>query len=114
MKHSFFARGYRALSIAPMVLAVATFALDADAFKVKTHVASANRVDDEIRIAIANGSPESTLVFEVRNRRLDLRITVKEAYDAILAHPDFFRGGAIGPDGFPDPITGQMLQHPNS
>ena len=42
-----------------------------------------------------------------------LRYQVPEQiYHAIINHPSCFRAGAVGPDFFPDLITGQMTIHP--
>lgn len=35
-----------------------------------------------------------------------------EYQDAIFSYPDAFRSGALGPDFYPDMVTGQMYTHP--
>lgn len=50
----------------------------------------------------------------------DCRVTIRGAEfdlapdlcESIRSHPNEFRAGAIGPDGFPDFITGQVTTHP--
>ena len=84
---------------------------NANAFKTATHVASANEVRDEIKDAITSGSNPDTLLFKAGNMSVELRITSKRAYHAVIDYPEAFRAGAIGPDGFPDVITGQLLMH---
>jgi hypothetical protein len=84
----------------------------AHAFKMTTHVASANLTEDQLAGMISATGP-STLVFTVKGQRLEVPVATKDAYLAVIRHPDFFRAGAIGPDGFPDLITGQMVHHGN-
>ncbi len=78
-------------------------------FKIASHVSTANQVLDDIAAQVQQGGGDYTLRF----RGLDLKISVKDGYDAILANPDFFRAGSLGPDAFPDMITGQMDEHSN-
>ncbi|KYF72651.1 hypothetical protein [Sorangium cellulosum] len=49
----------------------------------------------------------------MNGRPLDVVISAKEAYQAVIEKTDFFRAGVTGPDGFPDPFTGQILMHGN-
>ena len=83
-------------------------------FKVGTHIASANRMLDilEQEIHPAQATAD-TLSFVVRGQTFSFDVESKAAYAAIMAHPEFFRAGAIGPDGFPDMISGQSFQHSN-
>lgn len=86
----------------------------ASAFKPGTHVASSNHVIDQLGpvITLTPGTNSSdTLVFEVNGQRLEVRVTGRDAYRAILNNQDFYRAGVVGPDGFPDPLTGQLLAH---
>jgi hypothetical protein len=76
-------------------------------------VGSANETLDQLSGVITNSMTDNTLVFTVKGKRLEVKIGAKTAYQAILAKPDFFRAGAIGPDGFPDVVTGQFWQHSN-
>src|SRR3954469_5282594 len=84
----------------------------AHAFKMTTHVASANLTEDQLA-GMISATGASTLVFTVKGQRLEIPVGVKDAYLAVQRHPEFYRAGAIGPDGFPDLITGQMVQHGN-
>lgn len=94
-------------SIVPYILLIAGHALP---FKISTHAATANQVIDDLTAQVQQGSG----TYSIRFRGLDLQVSVKDGYDAILAHPDFFRAGSIGPDAFPDMVTGQMYEHTNN
>ncbi len=83
------------------------------AFKTKTHVATANETLDQLETVITEDSATNTLVFEVNGQLLSVPITAKQAYQAIRRHPEAFRAGAVGPDGYVDPISGQMFAHSN-
>lgn len=79
-------------------------------FKIPTHAATANQVLDDLNAQIVQGNGDYTLHFQ----GLDLKVSVKDGYDAILANPDYFRAGSMGPDAFPDMVTGQMYEHSNN
>ncbi|KYF54952.1 hypothetical protein BE08_40100 [Sorangium cellulosum] len=98
-----------------MTTAVAATALSApaSAFKVGTHVATANETVAQLELQITGGLQPDTITFSVNGRPLNVVISAKEAYQAVIEKPDFFRAGVTGPDGFPDPFTGQMLMHGN-
>jgi len=64
-----------------------------------THVYTANLIEDET-------SDGSTTV-----RNYDYAVP-EEFLEAIDAYPDAFRAGALGPDMYPDILTGQMYIHP--
>lgn len=82
---------------------------NAFAFKTGTHAAAANQVVEELSASLdATGG---VLEFEINGRRLDVSVSAADAYNAVRAFPDFFAAGTIGPDGFPDPLTGQILMH---
>jgi hypothetical protein len=77
-------------------------------FGVPTHVAIANRTIDEVQVSMQGPTPR--LVFH----NLEVPISGdRAAFDAILAHPDYFRMGAAGPDAFPDLLSGQAFHHTN-
>ena len=64
-----------------------------------THVYTANLIEDET-------SDGSTSV-----KNYDYAVP-EEFLEAIEAYPDAFRAGALGPDMYPDILTGQMYIHP--
>jgi hypothetical protein len=84
-------------------------ASNAHAFKTGTHSATATEVAHQLSTAVNQSG--GTLHFEIDGRPLDIAITEAEAFAAVTAHVDFFRAGAVGPDAFPDPLTGQIMMH---
>lgn len=82
----------------------------AQAFKVLTHVAVANRALDELQSTLALTPAGNKVVFH----GITVDIQATEAYKAVLDYPQYFRMGAVGPDGFPDIITGQGFLHVNN
>ncbi len=78
------------------------FCSPAHAWKLKTHAYIANIVMDDAKDGKVWIPPYGE--FEVR----------AEVADAMKNCPDFFRGGSIGPDGFPDMWTGQAYIHPDT
>jgi hypothetical protein len=105
-------RGWSKSSVGVAVIAGFFVCQPAHAFKMTTHVASANLTEDKLATMVA-ASGTGTLVFIVKGQRLEIPVAVGDAYQAVMRHPDFFRAGVIGPDGFPDLITGQMVHHGN-
>ena len=92
------------LAALSLLLGLSTQWSDAHAFKTGTHVAAANQVVDELNISL--DAAGGTLEFEINGRRLEIEVTAPDAYDAVRNFPDSFAAGAMGPDGFPDPVTG--------
>jgi len=76
--------------------------LSSVAFKGNTHVEIAKDVRADI--LLNNG---------VDDRRAGLHRSPK-IVQAIKDYPDYFYGGALGPDGFPDIAYGQSLIHPEN
>lgn len=72
-----------------------------DAFKMETHVWIAQEILNDV-LPDGKVTIEPFGEFEVD----------PEVVDALRNHPDHFRMGTIGPDGFPDLIGGQMVMHP--
>jgi hypothetical protein len=105
------------LRIALVVWVGLLFAPRAHAFKIQTHVASANQVLDDLRgkvgSAASSAASPDTLQFKLNGRTLTVRISANQAYRAIINNEAYFRAGAIGPDTFPDIFTGQGLLHGN-
>jgi hypothetical protein len=75
----------------------------ASAFKPDTHIFGANVAIDEI----LSGSNAVTL--NGISYQLDPRTA-----DSIRNYPEYYRGGVVGPDGFPDIYFGQSIVHPDS
>lgn len=74
------------------------------AWKVGTHVYSANIIIDELKAN--NGSLE---IAPFGKFRVDSGFV-----NAILNYPDYYRAGAMGPDVFPDIYVGQIVLHPGT
>jgi hypothetical protein len=75
----------------------------ANGFKPNTHILTGNTAID----SILAGS--DTVTIGNRIYPVDPRIA-----DAIRSFPDYYRGGVVGPDGFPDIYVGQSLIHPDT
>jgi hypothetical protein len=89
--------------VAAAALAVPVPAL---AFKMKAHVVAANGALGQIVVqnGVA-GVPVGTLgVLKLENPVL---------VEALRKFPDYYRAGALGPDAFPDLVTGQLTVHVN-
>jgi hypothetical protein len=100
-----------------LALVAAAFALTqsepASAFKPKTHVASANETLDQLAnvITFDPAVDSDALTFNVNGQVLTVNVSARKAYRAVLDQPEFFRAGSVGPDGFLDPISGQLWAH---
>lgn len=91
--------------ISLLLVAVMCFAMlpvQAFAWGKMTHVYTANEI-------IQSGLYRSSVQYE--DRYYDFTIP-EEFSDAINSYPDAFRAGALGPDVYPDILTGQMYIHP--
>jgi hypothetical protein len=90
------------------------------AFKLQTHEAvaldAANQIANHFA-ADAGGnlvSPaDGKLVFNIDGKKLEVPIAVRDVINAVQHQPTYFLGGMMGPDAFPDPITGQWIAHEN-
>ena len=69
-----------------------------------THIYTANAIlaDTQAYRATVDFENENDFAFEIP----------EEFRDAINSYPDAFRAGALGPDMYPDILTGQMYIHP--
>jgi len=90
------------LSFISLVFILTSLSTPAYAWKLKTHAYIANIVIDDAKDGKVWIPPYGE--FEVR----------PEVAEAIKLCPTYFRGGSIGPDGFPDFWTGQSFIHPNT
>jgi hypothetical protein len=73
------------------------------AFTPKGHIQAANVAISEILAGSNN------ITIDGKKYQLDPRVA-----DAISRYPDFYRGGVVGPDSFPDTIVGQTRIHPDN
>jgi Zinc dependent phospholipase C len=78
----------------------------ASAFKSKAHVAMANQALLELDVTYYNAYIRGL-------GSVPIALSNSEVMDAIRAHPAAFRAGALGPDNFPDLISGQLWVHAN-
>ncbi|HEY3493979.1 MAG TPA: zinc dependent phospholipase C family protein, partial [Polyangiaceae bacterium] len=99
---------YRSWKFALSQLSVVLSSTFLFGFGVPTHTAISNQALDELEQSL--DGPEPVLEFH------DLVVSVthdRSAYDAILAHPEYFRMGSAGPDAFPELLSGQLFAHVN-
>jgi hypothetical protein len=75
----------------------------ASAFQPRGHIQTANTAINEILAGSNN------VTIDGRKYPVDSRVA-----DAIRSYPDFYRGGVVGPDGFPDAFVGQTRIHPTT
>jgi hypothetical protein len=87
--------GLLAFIIVPLMSAV-----PAQAFKPYTHVYTADRAWEDV---VADGK----VTIDGRDYTVNPRVVT-----ALQQYPDYYRGGTIGPDGFPDLTYGQSVIHP--
>lgn len=84
-----------------LLIGQATFATPSFAFKGNTHIWVAQEVLNDV---IDNGKVTITPYGEFS--------VIPEVVTALRDHPNEYRMGSIGPDGFPDLIGAQMTVHP--
>lgn len=82
------------------------------AFKPQSHQAVALNAAAEIEQYFGPGG-NNKLVFKINGQTLEVPIAAKEVFNAVRNQQNFFLAGALGPDAFPDPITGQWIAHEN-
>ena len=93
---------------------VATISGDALAWKPTTHVYFAERALDD---AVADGKVAIDLVDYTNGRitgRLGTYSVDRSIFAAIKAYPSHYRAGVLGPDAYPDILTGQQAVHPDA
>ena len=76
------------------------------AWKPKTHICLAQQVLDEVV------RDDSVIIYGSNDSVIGKFAVERATAQAVKAFPAQFRAGAIGPDGYPDILTGQMLIHP--
>ena len=74
---------------------------EAFAWKVETHLYFANEVLDDL-------CSDGSILIEDENYLVDATIAT-----AICSYPQYYRAGTVGPDGFPDLMSGQGTVHPD-
>jgi hypothetical protein len=89
------------LVILVLALWIGLLSRHASAWKPTTHIYTANVIADDARDGKVTIPPYGE--FEIA-----------EAAKQMLVKPEFYRGGAIGPDAFPDLWTGQSYIHPKT
>ncbi len=72
--------------------------------KSKGHIYMANLIIEELKT-------KGSFIID-NNGKMEKYDVPGMVRDAILKYPTYFRGGAVGPDFFPDMIVGQMIIHP--
>ncbi len=72
-------------------------------WKPNTHIFLANEVLDDL-------CKDEKRTLEINGKLYKANPIVAEA---ICSYPEYFRGGAVGPDGFPDIVFGQGTIHPD-
>ena len=73
------------------------------AFKPNTHLYTGNLAIE----SILNGM--DSVIIDGKSYSVDNRIA-----ESIRSYPDYYRGGVVGPDGFPDIYVGQAFIHPDT
>ena len=100
--------------VAVLAVGTATFLQSgtSHAFKLQSHEAVALNAAAEIEKSFGPGG-SNKLVFNVNGQRLEVPISAIEVFNAVRNQQTYFLAGALGPDTFPDPITGQWIAHEN-
>ena len=94
-----------------LTISLSCFPLEAFAWGKMTHVYTANLLSEDA----LDGSVTVGYNVNSENGGQDLKYSIPQEYiDAIQAYPEMFRAGALGPDMYPDIITGQMYIHPEA
>ncbi len=81
------------------------WSLPCSAWKARTHIYISNLLIREMMESRAGGAPRLGI-------DEDRHGVPAELADAVLAYPECFRAGAMGPDVFPDISIGQSIIHP--
>jgi len=95
------------LALVVLLIVLLTVSEPVYAWKPLTHIYTGNLVIDEIKQANGKYYIEIT-TDETRRYPVD-----RDVAEAILNWRDYYRGGTIGPDGFPDILFGQSKIHPD-
>jgi hypothetical protein len=106
-------RAYRASSIVALAGVALLAPRAGHAFKLQTHEAVAIEAAKQLEASFPGGNGPGTLTFKVNGKTLNVPLNTLDVVKAIHNQQSFFLAGAVGPDGYPDPITGQWLAHEN-
>lgn len=79
------------------------------AWETVTHAALVNKALDEIGPSVPASGPAL-----IKYHDINLTINSANAYRAVINYPEYFRAGNIGPDIFPDVVSGQYYLHPDN
>jgi len=82
------------------------------AFKPQTHEAVAIETANQLETTFPGGGA-GNLVFKVNGKTLTVPLQTLDVIKAIHNKQSYFLAGALGPDAFPDPISGQVFAHEN-
>jgi hypothetical protein len=89
------------------VMCFSMFPAEAYAWGKMTHTYTANLIHDDLT---KTGAGTSSLKYAGES---DFNFAIPQEFlEAIREYPDMFRAGALGPDMYPDILTGQMYIHP--
>ena len=97
------AKRLRSLALAMFALGLFYYPVTASAFRVGTHVWVAQQVLNDLQ--------DGVLTIPIGGVNHDVAID-PAIVSAIINHPAEYRMGNIGPDAFPDILTGQSVVHP--
>ncbi|MGC6418465.1 MAG: zinc dependent phospholipase C family protein [Bradymonadia bacterium] len=88
--------------------------IPAHAWKPTTHVHLANEALKGYGLQVEADKPKSNYKVRLRVDDRSMRLRGNQrVLDAIASYPNYFFAGVIGPDGFPDLVTGQTVAHPD-
>jgi len=88
------------------------------AFKLETHIWIAQQVINDLVTCRIDGHPQQrcvtiTLTDPATHATTKKKLAVEPGLaESIIRHQQQFRMGAVGPDGFPDLVAGQLTAHP--
>lgn len=92
-----------------LALCLSCFPIEAFAWGKMTHTHTANLMEDEA----IDGFVTVRYHVNTADGVKELNYSIPQEYlDAIQTYPNMFRAGALGPDMYPDILTGQMYIHP--
>lgn len=92
-----------------LTICLSCLPMEAFAWGKMTHVYTANLMEDEAFDGSVTLRYNVNSEDEVQNFQYNIP---QEFLDAIQSYPDAFRAGALGPDVYPDILTGQLYIHP--
>jgi hypothetical protein len=87
------------------ILALSFMSCEANGWSLKTHL----WISDQV---IADVIDDCKITLKLRDGSQRTYPVPADACSALRARPDLYRAGHLGPDVFPDPVTGQMTTHP--